>query len=410
MAHALTQPVTFLPYGRQTIEQDDIDAVVRVLRSDWLTCGPTIVEFERALTEYTGTNEAVACATGTAALHLAMLAIGVGEGDVVVTSANTFLASANCARYCGAEVQFADVDPATGLLDPNSLEQILRNDPDHKIKAVIPVHFAGQPVDLSIIHQMVQSHGAAVVDDACHALGAEYSHEGVNARIGNSPYSDMTCFSFHPVKHVAMGEGGAVLTNDSKLADQLRLFRNHGMQKDRLKLEELAFDSEGELNPWYYEMQQLGYNFRITDLQAALGISQLTKLGRSVARRNEIARQYQRLLAESFDSGVQPLRQQPQRKNAYHLFTVLINFEQFGTTRARVMKALRDLGVGTQVHYIPVPAQPYYRERYGYEAGRYAGTEEYYAKALSVPMYPALTDQNVEYVVAMLKHVLESGV
>lgn len=410
MAQTVMQSRTFLPYGRQTIEQDDIDAVVRVLTSDWLTQGPTIAAFEKSLTEFTGASEAVACATGTAALHLAMMALRVGEGDLVVTSANTFLASANCARYCGAEVRFADIDDATGLIDPNSLEEIFREDTDHKIKAVIPVHFAGQPADLAVIHRQAKNHGAAVVDDACHALGAEYMHDGSTRKIGATPYADLTCFSFHPVKHVAMGEGGAVLTDNSESADTLRLLRNHGMQKDRLVNESLATAADGEINPWYYEMQQLGYNFRVTDLQAALGVSQMQKLPGSVARRNQIARRYCELISRHFDERVQPLAQLPERTNAYHLFSVLIDFGAFGTNRAAVMNELRNSGIGTQVHYIPVPLQPYYRDRYGYESDRFPGAERYYARALSLPMYPALTDQDIEYVVMTLREILERGV
>ena len=392
----------FLPYGRQEITETDIAAVVAVLKSDWLTQGPTIARFEDCLTKFVGAREAVACATGTAALHLAMLALGVGEGDTVVTSPNTFLASANCARYVGAEVAFADIDSATGLMDPNCLETILRKDREHKIKAVIPVHFAGQPADLDIIHTLTANHGAKVVDDACHALGASYRHRGQTISIGASPHSDLTCFSFHPVKHVAMGEGGAVLTEDPALAERLRLFRNHGMQKENIRDTERGFTTEGDLNPWYYEMQEPGFNYRITDMQAALGITQMDRLPESLSRRNEIAELYRRTIARTFPEGVTPLTVVPDRYHAYHLFVVQIDFENFGTTRANVMTALRQQQIGTQVHYIPVPSQPYFRSRYGFRIDDFPQAERYYGRALSLPMYPGLTDENIAYIAETL--------
>jgi UDP-4-amino-4,6-dideoxy-N-acetyl-beta-L-altrosamine transaminase len=410
MSTRTASQATFLPYGRQEITQTDIDAVVAVLRSDWLTQGPTIQRFEKCLTEQLGAKEAAACATGTAALHLAMLALGIGEGDIVVTSPNTFLASANCARYVGAEVAFADIDPATGLMDPNCLETVFRNDREHKIKAVIPVHFAGQPADLEIIHTLARNHGAAVVDDACHALGASYTHDGLTIRIGASPHADMTCFSFHPVKHVATGEGGAVLTNDSRLAEQLRLFRNHGMQKENLRDPERGLSADGDLNPWYYEMQIPGFNYRITDMQAALGITQISRLDASLIRRRQIADLYRHLIGSRLPEGVTPLTQLPDRQHAYHLFTVLVDFEHYGVGRAAVMNRLRERSIGTQVHYIPVPSQPYFRARYGFSYDDFPNAERYYAKALSLPMYPGLTDENVVYVVDTLRATLRGEV
>lgn len=406
MSTRTASQATFLPYGRQAITQTDIDAVVEVLRSDWLTQGPTIPRFEKSLTEQIGAREAVACATGTAALHLAMLALEIGEGDTVVTSPNTFLASANCARYVGAEVAFADIDPSTGLMDPNCLETVLRQDADHRIKAVIPVHFAGQPADLEIIHRLATNHGAQVVDDACHALGASYIHDGLTIRIGASPHAALTCFSFHPVKHVAMGEGGAVLTNDSRLAERLRQFRSHGMQKDHLRYPERGLAADGSLNPWYYEMQEPGFNFRITDMQAALGITQMARLDHSLARRSEIAGLYRKLISSRLAGLVTPLDLLPGRRHAYHLFTVLIDFETLGIDRAEVMNQLRAHHIGTQVHYIPVSSQPYYRSRYGLELTDFPNAERYYARALSLPMYPGLTDDNVSYIVETLRTIL----
>jgi UDP-4-amino-4,6-dideoxy-N-acetyl-beta-L-altrosamine transaminase len=399
-----------LPYGRQHITEEDIQAVEAVLRSDWLTQGPTIAAFEKRLGEFLGSPHVVACSSGTAALHLAMLALGVGEGDEVVTTPITFLASANCARFVGAEVRFADIDAATGLMDPRSLSKILAADRKKKIKVIVPVHFAGQPVELSQIYSLAKAHGAWVVDDACHALGAEYEYQEQTFRVGGSPHSDMTVFSFHPVKHVATGEGGAVATPDAELSERLRRFRNHGMQKDAFTYPELAYSPEGSVNPWYYEMRELGFNYRLTDIQAALGISQLKRLPWSLERRNRLATLYRQLLSETFDRDeVHSLTLLPDRKHAYHLFVIQIDFESFGISRAAVMNHLKQAGIGTQVHYIPVYLQPYYRNRYGTAPGDFPQAEQYYAKALSLPMYPDLSESDAERVVRVLKKALSVG-
>jgi UDP-4-amino-4,6-dideoxy-N-acetyl-beta-L-altrosamine transaminase len=398
---------SFLPYGRQHISQEDIDAVVEVLQSDWLTQGPTIARFEEALADKVGARHAVACATGTAALHLSMLALGIGPGDKVVTTPNTFLADANCARYVGAEVLFADIDPETGNMAPDCLARVLEADRDRAVKAVIPVHFAGQPADLPQIHKLASEHGAVVIDDACHALGATYQPEAAVLRPGCGEHSTMTVYSFHPVKHVAMGEGGAVATNDDKLADRLRQFRNHGMTKTEFACAEQAHDSDGSVNPWYYEMPVLGYNYRLTDIQAALGLSQLDRLDWSVQRRNQLAFDYHRLIEQLLPSDrVRPMNAAGDIVHAYHLFVVRIDFEHFGVTRAAVMNQLREAGIGTQVHYIPVPLQPYYRELYGHKPGDFPGAETYYAQALSLPMYPDLTDSDCQRVIEALRDAL----
>jgi len=397
----------FLPYARQHVAQEDIDAVVEVLRSDWWTQGPAIARFEEALAQVTGAREVVACATGTAALHLTMLALGLGPGDAVVTSANTFLADANCARYVGADVIFADVDPDTGCMTPETLETILKADSHKRIKAVIPVHFAGQPVDLPRIHQIASRHGAAVIDDACHALGASYECEGTSQRVGSGMHSEMTVLSFHPVKHVATGEGGAIATGDRRLAERLRTFRTHGMTKKDFVQTEWAHAPDGSINPWYYEMSELGFNYRLTDLQAALGVSQLKRLDWSLRRRNEIALWYQRLIAERFPTGrVCPLGIRDGVVHGYHLFVVRIDFDACGRNRAGVMNRLREAGIGTQVHYIPVPLQPYYRRVCSSRPGQFPGAELYYSQALSLPMYPDLTESDCERVIAELVTVL----
>ncbi|MFH1373079.1 MAG: UDP-4-amino-4,6-dideoxy-N-acetyl-beta-L-altrosamine transaminase [bacterium] len=397
----------FLPYGRQHITDEDVQAVVAILRSERLTQGPAIEAFEDELARLTGAAEAVACASGTAALHLAMLALGLGPGDEIVTSPVTFLASANCAHYVGADVRFADVNADSGLMDPAALARILESDHERRIKAIVPVHLAGQPVDLAEIYSLAHEHGAVVVDDACHALGAEYDYGEKSWRLGGSPYSDMTTFSFHPVKHVAMGEGGAVTTSDTDLARRLRRFRNHGMQKEDFSCPEEALAPDGSTNPWYYEMQQLGYNYRLTDIQAALGKSQLGRLAWSLNRRRRLAEEYCRLLADTFDNDlVRPLTLLPGRQHAYHLFVVLIDFDHYGIPRAVVMKRLREAGIGTQVHYIPIHLQPYYRERYGTGPGDFPHAEQYYARALSLPMYPDLTEVDCLRVIRALEAAL----
>jgi UDP-4-amino-4,6-dideoxy-N-acetyl-beta-L-altrosamine transaminase len=403
----LHAPTRFLPYGRQSISQADIDAVVSVLQSDYLTQGPTIELFEQKLAATVGARHAIVCSNGTAALHLAMMALDLGPGATVVTTANTFVASANCARYVGAEVTFCDIDPHTGLLDVDQLEMMLSRDKGHKIKAIIPVHFAGQPIDLSRISDLARTHGAYVVDDACHALGASYMDHGRPRTIGDNSHSDLTVFSFHPVKHVATGEGGAVTTSDPMLAARLRQLRSHGITKTEFLQSDLAFSDQGVLNPWYYEMSELGYNYRLTDIQAALGISQLARLQQSVVRRNEIAAHYNRLLAATFSREcVRLLDCRERRTHAYHLYTICIDFAAYGRTRATVMNALKAKSIGTQVHYIPVPLQPYYHERYRVKPGDFPMVESYYAQALSLPMYPDLSDDDILYVVASLESVL----
>ena len=401
---------TFLPYGRQEISEADIDAVVGALRSDFLTQGPRIEKFETSLCKAVSARNAVACSNGTAALHLAMLALDIKPGDEVVTTPNTFVADANCARFVGAEVMLCDIDSRTGLMDPNTLEVLLARDRRKKIKAIIPVHFAGQPVDLERISDLARSHGAYVVDDACHALGANYQENGRRQSIGCNHRSDMTVFSFHPVKHITTGEGGAVTASDPFLASRLRQFRTHGIIRREFVQDDLACSANGELNPWYYEMTELGFNYRLTDIQAALGESQLSRLGEIVARRNEIARTYGRLLNSTFDADkVRPLDARADVLHAYHLYVVQIDFQAFSRSRASVMNRLKQRGIGTQVHYIPINLQPYYRERYQWGPGAFPNAEKYYTRALSLPMYPGLTEQDIERVVAELESVLIGG-
>lgn len=371
----------FIPYGQQSIDEDDIRAVVEALRTDWLTTGPAVRAFEEALCEYTGARHAIAVANGTAALHVAALAAGIGTGDRVITSPITFLASANCAEYVGAVADFADIDPDTCNLSPDSLASAMSPD----VKAVVAVDFAGRPCDFPALAAVARAQGTVIIEDASHALGSRFEHGGKTYSVGAHPWTDLTTFSFHPVKTLTTGEGGAVLTDSDKLAERCRLFRNHGMERNRPD------------EPWYYEMRQPGFNYRITDLQCALGCSQLKHLEAFVRRRQEIVDAYN----TAFET-VQALSLPcpvPSGRAAWHLYVVQIDFPGIGKSRARVMQALRDRGVGTQVHYIPVHLQTYYREKYGYGPGKCPHAEAYYERCLSLPLFPAMSDDDVRQVI-----------
>lgn len=364
-----------IPYGRQTIDEADIEAVVKVLKSDFLTTGPVIEEFERRVAEYTGAKYAVAIANGTAALHAACFAAGIGEGDEVITSPITFAASANCALYCGATPVFADIDPKTYNIDPQDIERKITE----RTKAIIPVHFTGQPCDMDEIHAIAKKHGLMVIEDGAHALGAEYK----GAKIGG--LSDMTEFSFHPVKHITTGEGGMILTNNEELYERLKLFRTHGITRDVRFMEK----NDG---PWYYEQIDLGYNYRITDFQCALGISQMDKLPGFLARRREIARIYDEAFAGKFNIEI-PFQKEG-CTNAYHLYVMRVK----NGKRKEVFEQLRGAGIGVNVHYIPVYKHPYY-QKHGYDNVCCPNAEAYYNECISIPMYPALTAEEQQYVI-----------
>jgi UDP-4-amino-4,6-dideoxy-N-acetyl-beta-L-altrosamine transaminase len=401
----------FLPYGRQLIDDDDVAAVVAALRGDTLTTGPLVDQFEEALAARVGARFAVSCANGTAALHLAMLALGIGPGDRVVVPALTFLATANAVRFVGAEVVFADVDPDTGLMRAHHLEEALsraaRDPDDGPVRAVLPVHLNGQAVDLDAVGAVAERHGLSVVEDACHAVGTGDPITG--RRIGDGARSAMTVFSFHPVKTIAMGEGGAVTTGDPALADRLRRLRNHGMTRDPAEFQnaDLAFDAEGWANPWYYEMPEVGFNFRVTDLQCALGLSQLGKLDRFIERRRALVDRYARALTPLAPL-VRPVGCGVGVENAtvsWHLAVALIDFAAVGVPRGTVMRRLREVGIGTQVHYLPVNLQPYYARRYGVTP--LPGADAYYARALSLPLFAGMADTDADRVVAALGAALE---
>ena len=385
----------FLPYGRQTIDEHDLDAVISALKSQHLTQGPLIVEFEKALASRLGARYAVAVNSGTAALHLACLAAGLGKGDEVITSPITFIASANCALYCGAEVRFADIEPETFNIDAQAALKAITP----SVKALIPVHMAGQSADMPVFARLAKEQSKKtglrtfIIEDACHAFGGNAG----SSPIGACEHSDMTVFSFHPVKSMTTGEGGAILTNHRDLYEKLCLYRSHGITKSPEKL----IENHG---PWYYEQQELGYNYRITDLQCALGLSQLKKIDGFLSRRREIVAQYQEYFAHI--PGIRLQVENKLNQSAHHLYILLIDFQKFNTSRAELMTTLASRGIGTQVHYIPVYRQPYYQKRYRLSPERFPRAEQYYAQCLSIPIFPTMTNQDVQYVCGEISKAL----
>ena len=390
----------FLPYGRQTIEDDDVAAVVEALRADYLTTGPRVEAFEAAFAEAVGARHAVACSSGTAALHLAMLALDLKAEEAVIAPAITFAATANCARYQDAKVVFADVDPDTGLMTPATFEAALGRLDGRALAAVLPVHLGGASVDLPGIKGLAG--GAPLVEDACHALGTTMSFGNLPEQVGDGRHGAMACFSFHPVKTITTAEGGMVTTNDQRLAERLRLFRSHGIVRDPAQFR----DPPAEPQPWLYEMQALGYNYRLPDLLCALGLSQLAKLPRFAMRRRALAIRYWSLLAR-LSPVVRAVAPPPGCDPALHLFIILIDFAAAGLSRAEVMAGLAARGIGSQVHYIPVHRQPYYRDRYG--DLDLPGADAYYARCLSLPLYPGMTENDPDRVVEALAEVLGLG-
>lgn len=384
-----------IPYGRQDISQADIDAVVEVLQSDFLTQGPKVPEFEQALCEATGADFSIVSNSATSSLHLACRALGVGPGDLVWTSDVTFVASANCALYCGADIDFVDIDPRTYNMSPAALEQKLREarDRGHQLpKVVIPVHLCGQSCEMEAIHGLAKEYDFAIIEDAAHAIGARYRDEPV----GNCRYSDITVFSFHPVKIVTTGEGGAVTTNSAELAHRMRLLNSHGTTRDAA---EMTHQPDG---PWYYQQIDLGYNYRMTELQAALGVSQLTRLDDWVARRNQLAGRYDELLAEL---PVQTPWQHPECYSARHLYVIRTAEEIGPEGHRRVFEALRAGGIGVNLHYIPLHTQPYYADMKGV-AGAWPEADSYYQQAISLPLFHHMTEAQQDEVVRVLANSL----
>jgi len=381
-----------IPYGRHYLDQTDINAVIEVLKSDWLTCGPVVESFENKLAETVNAHCAVSCSNGTTALHLALLALDICQNDVVLVPAITFLASANTVRYVGAEVVFVDVDPTTGLMTAQTLEDAILKNKDKNLKAVINVHLAGQCENLEMICKVARKYGLRIIEDAAHAIGTCYiSEAGDSYPIGSNTYSDLTTFSFHPVKTIAMGEGGAVTTNDEMIARRLKNLRSHGMVKESTQW----LNQCEEKGPWYYEMHELGYNYRISDINCALGLRQLQKLEKFKESRARLVQKYDELFKGI--NNLAPLRKIRFSNTAWHLYILLIDFQAFKLNRKSLMKILREKGVGTQVHYIPLYKQPYYRKCYG--DMRLSGAEEYYSKVLSIPLYVGLTFEHQEIII-----------
>lgn len=378
-----------IPYGHQSVDDHDVEAVVDVLRSAYLTQGQVVPAFERALAERCGADEGVAVSSGTAALHLACAVLDIGPGDLVWTSPLTFVASANCALYCGADIDFVDINAETGNLCPGKLAIKLENaaSKGRLPTAIILVHYAGRPADRGNIAALAEEYGIALIEDAAHALGA-VDRLGV---VGDGRTARLTTFSFHPVKAVTTGEGGLLTTNDSALAARLRRLRSHGVERETSAL---TVDKPGD---WYYEQQELGFNYRMTDIQAALGLSQLGRLDQFVERRRELAARYHERMRD-LPVGLPPI--DPENQSSWHLYVIQVE------ERARVFAALREVGIGVQVHYIPVHLHPYYRKRFGFCDGDFPVAERFYQKAISLPLYPDLTNEQQDLVIATLERLV----
>ena len=384
-----------IPYGRQSIDDEDIAAVAAVLKSDFLTQGPAVEKFEAAFAAKVGAQHAVAVNSGTAALHAAVNVLDIGPGDEVIVPAITFTATANCVVFQGATPVFADVDPTTGLMDPRSVEQRLTE----RTEAIIAVDYAGHPCDYDELKRIADSRHLCLVADACHAPGAEYKKRLVGS------LAPLNTFSFHPVKHVAAGEGGMITTDDEFLAFRMREFRSHGITRDPAWFRGLGGEGPlAEKGPWYYEMVSLGFNYRMSDINCALGASQLKKLDKFVARRREIASRYNDGLRDMRHVALP--RVESWARSSWHLYPLRVNFAELGKTRTDVMNALRSKGIGTQVHYIPVYLQPFYRAEFNYQPGLCPNAEKFYAQELSIPMYPAMKDDDVDQVIQELRAVL----
>lgn len=382
-----------IPYARQHITKDDINAVIDVLKSDWLTQGPTIEKFEKMVATYCGAKYAVAVNSATAALHIACLAANLGEGDILWTTPNTFVASANCARYCGAQVDFVDIDQDTYNFSAELFEKKIKTTSNEKLpKVIIPVHFSGQSCDMERISKTAREHGSIIIEDASHAIGGSYK----GCKIGSSRFSDMTVFSFHPVKIITTGEGGMVVTNNDELYHKLQRLRSHGITRQP----EYMVNPTRE--PWYYEQIDLGYNYRMTDIQAALGYSQMLNIDTYIARRHYLAERYDLYLKDI--PVITPVRL-ADNYSAFHLYVIRMRSGQLSKSRSQIFAELRKAGIGVNVHYIPVHTQPYYRSL-GFKPGDYPVAEAYYEEAISLPMYYTLTEEQQDYVISTLKKVI----
>lgn len=384
-----------IPYGRQDITQADIDAVVEVLKSDFLTQGPKVPLFERTVATKVGARHALAVNSATSALHIACKALGLGPGDWLWTTPVTFVASANCGLYCGARVDFVDIDERTYNISPKALEKkLIAAEREGKLpKVLVAVHLCGQSCDMEAIQALAQRFGFRIIEDASHAIGGKYKGQ----YIGSGRYSDITVFSFHPVKIITTAEGGMALTNDDHLAEKMNLYRSHGITRDPSLM---THDADG---PWYYQQLELGFNYRMTELQAALGISQMGRLDDFVARRHQLARRYDDALR---DLPVVTPWQHPDSYSALHLYVIRLQLDRIGKSHREVFESLRNQGIGVNLHYIPVHTQPYY-QRMGFKPGDYPEAERYYAEAISLPIYPAMTEEQQNQVIAALARTIQ---
>jgi len=376
----------FIPYGRQTIDEDDIQAVIEVLKSDWLTTGPLVEKFEQAVADFVGAEYAVAVSSGTAALHAAMYAVGIGPGDEVIVPSMTFAATANAVVFQGGTPVFVDVEESTLLIDPAMVEARITP----RTRAIVAVDYAGQPCNYEALQKIADRHGLFLIADACHSIGGKYKE----CRCGG--LADLTVFSFHPVKHITTGEGGMVITDNVDFAKKMRRFRNHGITTDHRR--------RTENGTWYYEMVDIGYNYRITDFQSALGLSQLRKLPGWIARRRDIAHCYDDAFADM--SAVRPLDVSPDILHAYHLYVLRFNLVELRTTRTEIFSALREQGIGVNVHYIPVHLHPFYRERFGCRNGDCPVAEAAYEEIISLPIFPSMTDKEIKEVIQAVSNVV----
>ena len=399
----------FLPYNSQKLDESDIKSVMNALRSPFLTTGPIADEFEKELAKYFGVKYVVVCANGTAALHLSMLALGIGPGDKVVTSPISFVADANAPRFCGADVIFADIEPTTINLDPQEVRKVLKR--EKNVKAIIPVHFAGQPCRMDEFSKIATEFNLNIVEDGCHALGGSYIKNNNSVKVGSCADSHLTTFSFHPIKNITTGEGGAITTNDKNLYKKLRLLRSHGNTRnsDDFVTHDLShtnFKQSKLLNPWYYEMQHLSFNYRLTDFQVALGKSQLKKLDKFINKRNELSKLYDKLFEELDQGKILPIDNFLEGTHGRHLYVVRIPMDQLDGGRAKLMMDLLEEGIQTQVHYIPIYLQPNYRE-YFKKKLHLPFSEEYYKTCLSLPLFVGMTKKDVKRVVSTLNKILD---
>jgi UDP-4-amino-4,6-dideoxy-N-acetyl-beta-L-altrosamine transaminase len=386
---------SWIPYGRQSIDVDDINAVIEVLQSDWLTTGPKVAEFEEKIAHYCHAEYAVSFSNATAALHIACKALSVGINDIVWTTPNTFPASANCALYCGAEIDFVDIDPDTYNLSVTALKEKLEyaRQQNKLPKVLIPVHFAGQSCEMKAISDLADEYGFKVIEDASHAIGGHYRGQ----KIGCSEYSTITIFSFHPVKVMTTGEGGMALTNDPEIAKKLALLRTHGITRNHA---DMSYAVDG---PWYVEQVDLGFNYRLTDMQSALGISQLKKLDTFIEKRQFLARRYDQFLSQL---PLKLLTILPENKCAYHLYPIQLLNEETPFLRRQIVERLHIAGIGVQVHYIPVHLHPYYQKQFGFKQGDFPVAEAYYQRAFSLPLYVDLTEHQQDYIIRKIEELI----